>query len=458
MTDRMAVQDTTCEHPHPVTGREQAASAAASICLLGASFDTGNLGVSALAESSIKCILHKWPEATITLLASGREAGTHTLRMSGREVVVRKVPIRFCKNVFLSNHYGWLFLYAIVVRLLPFSWLKQRLAGRNTAFGVLMEADFFVDIAGGDSFSDIYGMRRFTLGFLTRLLPLMLKKDFVMFPQTYGPFSRLRSRLMARFILKRARRIYARDHAGLAFLRELLGSAIADQRAQFAPDVAFLLDPRPPEKLEVDGLEAVRTPDSVVVGLNISGLIYYGGYTGRNEFGLNVDYKDLIDQIIGLLLAKPQTLVLLVPHVIPAAGYKGNVENDLQACIDVFERHCPAHPGRLFVARGRYDQAQAKYLVGRCDLFIGTRMHSCIAALSQAIPAVGVAYSKKFKGVFETVAVEDLVADMRSESAETILALVDRALATRYETATRLAKAVPTVKQQLLGLLDGMDA
>ena len=44
------------------------------VCLQGATFDTGNMGVSALAEASVKCIINKWPNADVTLLARGRDA------------------------------------------------------------------------------------------------------------------------------------------------------------------------------------------------------------------------------------------------------------------------------------------------------------------------------------------------------------------------------------------------
>jgi len=36
-----------------------------TIILLGASFSTGNLGVSALAWSSIKLVLQRWPESEL---------------------------------------------------------------------------------------------------------------------------------------------------------------------------------------------------------------------------------------------------------------------------------------------------------------------------------------------------------------------------------------------------------
>jgi colanic acid/amylovoran biosynthesis protein len=439
------------------TGR-QGRDRTAQVCLLGASFDTGNLGVSVLAESSIKCILNRWPDARVILFGSGREEGEHRLELNGREVVLRKVPVRFCKNIFLPHHFCTLACYCLILKLLPFAAMRRFVARRNPAMTVLLGTDVFIDISGGDSFSDIYGMRRLVFGFLTQLLPLMLRKDFILFPQTYGPFNRAVSRCMARYILKRARRIYSRDQAGLTYVKELMAGSAVDGKIQFAPDVGFLLDPRRPPELELGDLERVRTSQSVVIGFNISGLIYYGGYTGRNEFGVKVDYRALANRIVDHLLKQERTLIVLVPHVIPPSGYGANVENDLSACLDVYDRFAKSHPGRLFVARGNYDHCQVKYIIGMCDFFIGTRMHSCIAALSQCIPAAGLAYSKKFKGVFEAVGAGRLVLDLRDVNEDQVIAAVDELFKSRQTLAGQLREQIPSIKQQVLGLLENVDS
>lgn len=430
----------------------------ARVCLMGASFDTGNLGVSALAEGSIKCIVRRWPNADVIFVGSSREEGEHHLALDGKDIVLRKIPVRFCKNVFLPYHFCMLSFWCLVLRLLPFAFTKRFVARHNRAMEVFMETDAFVAVAGGDSFSDIYGMKRMVLGFLTRLLPLMLRKDLILFPQTYGPFNRAVSRSMARYILKRAKKIYSRDQEGCAYVQELMGKSSVAGAVQFVPDVGFLLDPRRPPELGVGDFEQVRTPQSVVIGFNISGLIYYGGYTGRNEFGLKVDYRMLANEIVNHLLKQEHTLVVLVPHVVPPKGFKGNVENDLSACLDVYDRFARNHPGRLFVARGDYDQGQVKYIIGLCDFFVGTRMHSCIAALSQGIPAVGLAYSKKFKGVFESAGVGRLVVDLRDIGEDQAIVAIDELFQSRRIIADQLRERIPSVKQQVLGLLDNIDS
>ena len=45
-------------------------------------------------------------------------------------------------------------------------------------------------------------------------------------------------------------------------------------------------------------------------------------------------------------------------------------------------------------------------------------MHACIAALSQTVPAVAIAYSRKFLGVMETIGVEDIVVDPQCMTAD----------------------------------------
>jgi len=436
----------------------QSRERAVRVCLLGASFDTGNLGVNALAESTIQLLLDRWPQAEIVLLGTARDPQEFCKVIGGREVRIHSVPVRFSRRLFLPYHFFWFALYGMLARLLPWRAVRRKLFARNPYCRTLHEAHLAVDITGGDSFSDLYGMRRFVLGFLRKWLVLLYGKPLVMMPQTYGPLNRRFSRGLARHILKRSSRIYSRDRAGLEYLDRLLGGAGVNGNVLFAPDVAFVLNAREPSVLDIDGLDRVRTKASTVVGLNVSGLIYYGGYEGGNEFGLTVDYKELIDRIVALLLQEANTLMLLVPHVIPVGGFRANVENDLNACLDVYDRLSPKYPGRLFVARGCYDQCEIKYVIGMCDFFVGTRMHSCIAALSQCIGAVGLAYSKKFAGVFETVGVGELVVDMRSGNADEMIATVHGAFVSRRAVSDRLRETIPSARRQIMGLLESIDS
>jgi len=444
-TSRLPKKDVSCCSSIETSQQEKRIR----IGLLGASFDTGNLGVSALAESSIKIILNKWPNAELILLGSGYKPQQHRLFVSGKEICAKTLPIRFCKKIFLPYHFLWLLFWGLLVKVLPTSQLKNTLVNRNPYFKILYDTDLVADITGGDSFSDIYGFRRFFLGFLCKWLVIFLGKKLVLLPQTYGPFKRNITRAMAKSILKRANTIYSRDRDSLEYVKSLLGSNTENWKVHFAPDVAFVLDSRKPTDFDASPLSKILE-NTTVVGFNISGLLFNGGYTQDNMFGLKTDYRTLIPAVVRMLLEDKDVVVLLVPHVFPPADYE--VESDPNACLKVYEQLNQIYLDRIFLVEGQYDQGEMKYIIGLCDFFIGSRMHSCIAALSQGIPAIGLAYSKKFEGVFRSVGAEHSVIDMRSRNHNEILEDIAEVYKCRQAAAKHLAEIIPVIREEVLKL------
>jgi len=435
------------------------------VCLMGPSFGTGNLGVDALVESSIKVIINRWPDAEVTLLGSGWSDSEYCLRLFGRDVHVKSMPIRFCKNVFRADHFLTLFLYAMLMKVFRGPRTRKAFAGRNPYLRVIVEADMVADITGGDSFSDIYGMRRFITGFLRKWLIRLFGKKLVLLPQTYGPFDKRLTRVLARHIINYAELVYSRDRKGLGDVETLLGPGRDAGKVRFSPDVGFLLDPRRPEGEEIELLEKIKGPGTTLVGLNVSGLLSCGSDSGNNMFNLKIDYPALIDSIVEFLMNQAGTAILLVPHVVPVRqgdaspparvkkkGYRE--QSDSVVCGRVYERAAAKYAGRIFLVRGRYSHNETKYIIGLCDFFIGSRMHSCIAALSQGIPAVGVAYSGKFHGVFESVGVGDCVADARSLDNTTILGQVEAAFERRHDTIKHLKEVMARIKPDILDLFN----
>jgi colanic acid/amylovoran biosynthesis protein len=423
------------------------------VCLLGASLSTGNMGVGALTESSIKIILNRWPEAEISLLGTGYTPELYHLRVSGRQISIKTFPIRFSKNIFTPYHFLHLMFYMVIIRLLPKSWLRGNIASRNLCFGTLYKANFVADITAGDSFSDIYGFRRFLLGFLCKWLVISARKNLVLLPQTYGPFRSPLTRLMAKYILKRANMIFCRDSNGAEFIKNMLHSNDENGKIKFASDVAFILDAAKPADLSA--LPDTKSGRVILAGVNISGLLLNGDYTRKNMFGLRTNYRQLVQEIIELLLQYDKVVILLVPHVFPPPGLE--VESDIDACMSLYEQLIPKYPGRIYIIKNRHNQGEIKHIIGRCDFFVGSRMHACIAALSQCIPAVGLAYSRKFTGVFESIGMGDCVADAKNSDMEQVLGKVRWAFENRNAIRIHLTEIMPKVKEEVLNIFNGVD-
>ena len=143
--------------------------------------------------------------------------------------------------------------------------------------------------------------------------------------------------------------------------------------------------------------------------------MYHGGYTRQNMFGLKMDYPAFLRKLLLALLEEQGQDVWLVPHTYAPAG---DVESDPAAASHLRNSMPTELQSRVRIVAAEYAPAEIKGVIGMCDFFVGSRMHACIAALSQAVPCVGVAYSMKFKGVFESVGMDPWVVDAREVHAE----------------------------------------
>lgn len=417
------------------------------ICILGATFNTLNMGVSMLAAGAIRCVLHRFPDAQLTLLDYAYQAHEFLFPFGGREVPVRMENLRFSKKVYLANNIALLLLLTMLARLVLPRALRRRLLERNRPMKAVLEADACLALSGGDSFSDIYGIGRFLYVTLPQILVLLAGKRLILLPQTLGPFRGRFPRTVARYIMKRAEKVYSRDQSGLEAARDLLGLAPGDPKLRFCHDLAFDVDPVPPADLRVEGLGG---DTARLVGVNVSGLLLAGGYRGDNMFGLAVDYGALVRRLIAYLIEEKSARVLLIPHVF---GNGASVESDTGACEAIFEELKGRYAGRIGVVRGRYQHDEIKHVIGQCEFFVGARMHACIAALSQQVPTVCVAYSDKFAGMMEAIGLTEAVIDPRRMEMEQMLWVVDEAYGKRRSLRARLEEIIPLVRQTIRSAL-----
>jgi colanic acid/amylovoran biosynthesis protein len=424
----------------------RASSAGVDVCIVGAGFATRNLGVNALTEGTFCSVLNAFPQSHLWVLDYARTPASYQLSIAGREIEIPMVNMRFSKKFYLSNNIAVLLLLACIAKIIPIAAFRGRLLEGNRCLREIQNSTFVVAIAGGDSFSDIYGVGRFLYVSLPQILVLLLKKPLVLLPQTYGPFKRGFVQSIARWILRRASLVYSRDQPGLQVVRDLLGQNA--RHASFAYDMGFALEPAPPDASVLDQLRQFTTSGRPLVGLNISGLLHAGGYTRDNMFGLKNDYREMIHALLRFLIIEQKAQVLLVPHVFG----DDNMESDLAACQTVFAGLQSEYPDHLHFFPRQFDQRRIKFIIGQCDFFLGSRMHACIAALSRCVPAVGLAYSRKFAGVLDSIGGGATVIDLRHEDLDEILRAVGRAFTNRKALRNQLEARMPEIKNSVLNL------
>lgn len=417
------------------------------ICLLGATFETDNMGVGALAAAFITTAVYMFPDAEIYFLDYGKEGILYDFQVNNRKIKVKLLNMRFSKRVYLKNHILVLLFLTLVSRLLPFKSLRHKIYAQNPLLEEIDQFDLVGSIAGGDSFSDIYGLRRFLYVSLPQLIIILMGKELILLPQTLGPFNKRLPSAIARYIMNKAKTVYSRDKTGLEEMKGFMGNKYSSDKFIFSYDLGFVLDPIKPEKMELEGFLEKQREGALKIGLNISGLLAIGGYTRNNMFGLKVDYTELVHELIDILINKNGANVILIPHV-----FGENDESDSTICEKIYNELKEKYRDNLFLVQRRYNQNEIKYIIGLCDFFIGSRMHACIAGLSQHVPAVGIAYSKKFLGVFQSIGAESLVVDPCKIGKEEIITRIIGALEKREKIKEELERKMPEVKATILNL------
>jgi polysaccharide pyruvyl transferase WcaK-like protein len=192
-----------------------------------------------------------------------------------------------------------------------------------------------------------------------------------------------------------------------------------------ATDVAFRL---PFERPVVDR-------GKIHVGLNVSGLLFNGGYNRRNMFGLRADYPALVGSLMRYFTAISNCRVHLIGHV---NSDTHAVEDDRRVALALTEEY----PGTVLAPQFR-SPSEAKGYISGMDFFCGSRMHACIAALSSGVPVLPIAYSRKFRGLFGTLGYHHY-ADCQSDKTEDIVSKVIEA----FENRTALLSAVAAANEK----------
>jgi colanic acid/amylovoran biosynthesis protein len=350
------------------------ANATRRVLILGATFDTDNMGVGALASGAISILSKRYPDAEICFLNYGHQPTVSTVYVDGKGVQVPLINLRFSWKVFLRNNVVYLLVLSGLTRPLG-ERFSRRVTQKNQWIKAIRDADLAVAVSGGDSFSDIYGLGRFFYVYLPQLLVVSLGTKLVLLPQTIGPFRTGLARRLAEQLMRRAQRIYSRDRAGVRDAQDMLGSE--RERARFCYDLGFILEPRRPRQHDdLDDLASLKRDGRVLVGLNISGLLLMGGYDRSNAFDLKVDYRSFIEKMIEFLVHIKDANVVLIPHV-----FGEQAESDSMASASIHAALKDRYPGRLACLRGRYDQNEIKYLIGQCDF---SSAHACTPALPRS--------------------------------------------------------------------------
>ncbi len=435
---------------NPLVGREGVGSRAKEgrkIALLGVTRNTDNYGVHVLLSSAVEVLSTLYRDAEIIVLDYGLKPEFWKERIGGEEKEIRLVNLRFSWRLNLRNNVLRLVALALIYRAIPAKGLRTLLLYRNQWLREISSTAIHCAISGGDSFSDIYGLRRFLYIALPQILVLLMNRPLLLMPQTYGPFRGKFGIMIARWIWRRAQAVFSRDKNGESLVESLKNGIEA--KVEFVPDLGFCMAPEPLGLNILKEIENYRRQGSIV-GLNPSGLLYMGGYTRNNEFQLRESFSTLLEALIDQIVQELDAQVLLVPHV---CGGPFSQEDETKLCKRLQEESASRHRRRVHYLDYHLNHRQMKSLISHCDLFIGARMHACISAVSQGVPTVCLAYSPKFQGVMKPFTSGVKIADLRLLTIPEVLAIVEGAFRAREQMRKQLLVKISGIQDMVYSIL-----
>lgn len=248
---------------------------------------------------------------------------------------------------------------------------------QNTAFiRAIKECECVIDITQGDSFSDIYGEKRFYTWTVEKRIVQKLGISLILGPQTYGPFMDKKCEKYAVKVINEAEQIISRDDISTKYLE-----SISRKNIVTGIDVAFLL-PYQRKKILDNG--------KTNVGINPSGLIWkkFGCESEKLDLSYKTNYREFLKKLLDYLCDSDKYNVFIVPHVSSDEIVTEWIK-EIYPAVQVFSMFEYA--------------TDAKNVIASMDCFIGTRMHATIAAMSSGVPVIPVSYSRKFEGLYSTL-------------------------------------------------------
>jgi polysaccharide pyruvyl transferase WcaK-like protein len=263
--------------------------------------------------------------------------------------------------------------------------------------------------------------------------------------QALGPFKNPINRLAAKLFLPRMKLIVARGDYTAQNLSELKLNNVVE-----GADYAFSLTTTPQQSKAADTYlkHPVFNSKKKVVGVAPSSVIK------KRLEKQGLDYQQIMHDFVQGLLDRNYAVAIL-PHSMSDYKQKpsfvvrlltGKSHNDdMSICKDLFAEF-KNQPDIMLLDKEIGAQPLRK-LIGACDIFVASRFHAMVAALSMEVPVMVIGWSHKYAEVLKMFDCEELAFDFKNTSAQQMLKNFEQIAKQQATIKTKITKHLPAVTQ-----------
>lgn len=275
------------------------------------------------------------------------------------------------------------------------------------------------------------------------------KVPLILFPSSIGPFNGGIKDYIAIRGLKKFDVITVRDIITYEYLQKYDLNSL-----KLVHDAAFVLKPESETKVN-EIIKEVGLHGKNFIGINISILLYH---LFKDD---NKNYIQTMIDFIQWLRNELMMPILLIPHQIFPEAYEYSQEKyesrggDDRHAIDIVLNKLKDQ-NNIYHLSKYYTPSELKGVIGTCEIFIGGRMHSIIASISQCVPSLILEYSHKASGMMKMLKMEDYVWPI-SGDLQSLQAKISKLWDEKEKIRLYLTKEMPAIFEEINDLADEID-
>ena len=399
-----------------------------------------NVGDEALLQSALAQLKLNFTESEFTLSlneSSSYTGGEKTLPSISSWVhpIDERGTVRW--------RYGRLLglLPATLIPVLSWRWLKRAIywltppALRLILSGYL-DADLVIGTPGGYLYSSGRGIN-FLVVMYAILLGVLAGKPVYLLPQSIGPIKRRWEGWLLGRLLDRVRMVMVREQLSYQLVQQC---KVRKPHVYLLPDMAFILPEAAQEEADVwlaaQGIAPLEKRPRL-------GITLVNWVAQNKNFTRQEVYEQACAAAARWFIERQHGRVILFPQV-----WGPTEDQDDRIPAKRLVEQLPELAESIHLISNPLPPALIKTVYGKMDLFIGTRMHSNIFALSEGVPVIAIGYQYKTRGIAEMAGMGDWVIEIQDVDEKLLVTRLETLWEKRLKIREQLHRTIPGIIEQ----------
>ncbi len=268
---------------------------------------------------------------------------------------------------------------------------------------ILNTSDLVLHAPGGPSIGDIYQSGELLYLLRLRLMKKM-KKPYVFYAPSMGPFQNEKRNKLREKVLRGAEKVYVRDPISLQYVKEFLPDLDVYQAMDSALQHDVDASVNEVKYQQYADLKSFVERHDKCIGITVTDLMWHPIY---KTSGIKETIYDAFGAFIRQRVSEGYGIVF-----IPQLYGGGNDTVGMEPFMD------GTHTFMVAANEEQYDTYFQQYVIGKLYAVIGMRYHSNIFAAKMGTPFVSVSYEQKMKGFMQLLDASQYCLDVKDLSAE----------------------------------------